>query len=806
MWVQKESVSTSIKQYTFHQNEEDVMNTSCRIKSLGILGIVLFMLMGYSTVLADLTVDNVGNFGGTAKCAVAAGNYVYLAQSRVLNVFDNSSGTMERITSLTLDEEPDNMMIVGSTIYAFSRWSDNGIQIIDITTPDSPALTGNVALQTSSKAQGFVSDGYAYVAMYGEVKIIDISGTRASTDAGVIPVDANCVYVAANYCFIGHETGMSIYDVSTPAAPVHRGDFPSVEVEDLFVSGDYAYLAHASYPSWGVNVVNISDLDAPTANGFVETKIVINDAGGTHTYYKNPKKVVVQENHAYIGCEGSAHLFIADIADPANPALTGYVELVDESSWLNVKSLSVLPTCAYLVTGDFATDMFMIDITDPAAPVVLDRLNEPTEMKHLCTKGDTVFLAGRTKLWAYRIADPLDPVPELLADNEEFRDLRRIFVQGDQLFGIHEDSLVIVDISDLTNMQLLGKYASPNGFLRELHVLGNYAYLLGGGFQDGVIDIVNVSDAAAPVKDGEYTLPGQGRDIFVTEGSVYIYAGFYTDETRQGFQILDATDPADIVLLSETATSGTPNSIYVEQNLLCVGSYGVSPTLTWFLEAFNVQDKANPVKHDEQTGPGMLWDVKIKDKIIVASIQDNCLWFFMGLAYLYAEDATFAEFDDFMFDLAQICPSPASIFIDYLYYLGSMQYMLWLSIDGYGCPDFLDVWANIGVFIQRMLGVDIGVESNQADFRLPTKFSLSQNYPNPFNPSTTISFNVKESCHVSLKVYNVYGQLVETLANADYAPGRYHVTFNAINLAAGTYFYRIKAGDFVTERRMTLVK
>ena len=88
----------------------------------------------------------------------------------------------------------------------------------------------------------------------------------------------------------------------------------------------------------------------------------------------------------------------------------------------------------------------------------------------------------------------------------------------------------------------------------------------------------------------------------------------------------------------------------------------------------------------------------------------------------------------------------------------------------------------------------------------PETYSLSQNYPNPFNPTTTIRFSLKETGVVSLKVYNVIGQLVTTLVNGQKPAGTYEYNFDASSLSSGIYFYSIKAGDFTQTRKMILMK
>jgi hypothetical protein len=99
-----------------------------------------------------------------------------------------------------------------------------------------------------------------------------------------------------------------------------------------------------------------------------------------------------------------------------------------------------------------------------------------------------------------------------------------------------------------------------------------------------------------------------------------------------------------------------------------------------------------------------------------------------------------------------------------------------------------------------------GSSNKNTDFISPFKFNLSQNYPNPFNPSTEIGFEIAKEVSVSIKIYNVLGQLVTTLVNEVKKPGIYKTSFDGRNFASGVYFYKIEAGDFVDRKKMVLIK
>ena len=94
---------------------------------------------------------------------------------------------------------------------------------------------------------------------------------------------------------------------------------------------------------------------------------------------------------------------------------------------------------------------------------------------------------------------------------------------------------------------------------------------------------------------------------------------------------------------------------------------------------------------------------------------------------------------------------------------------------------------------------------------LPRLYALGQNYPNPFNPATTIQYSLPEAGPVSLKVYDMAGQVVRHLVNQQQGAGSHQVEWDGLDAsgaptANGVYFYELKAGDYRALRKMLLLK
>jgi hypothetical protein len=100
--------------------------------------------------------------------------------------------------------------------------------------------------------------------------------------------------------------------------------------------------------------------------------------------------------------------------------------------------------------------------------------------------------------------------------------------------------------------------------------------------------------------------------------------------------------------------------------------------------------------------------------------------------------------------------------------------------------------------------ITVSTEDGVAD--MPIQFELFQNYPNPFNPSTTINFALPEQSDVTIRIYDVTGRRIATLLNENRPAGYHNIVWDAGSVASGTYFYRIKAGEFSTVKTLTLVK
>ncbi|OQA65443.1 MAG: hypothetical protein BWY38_02528 [Ignavibacteria bacterium ADurb.Bin266] len=108
--------------------------------------------------------------------------------------------------------------------------------------------------------------------------------------------------------------------------------------------------------------------------------------------------------------------------------------------------------------------------------------------------------------------------------------------------------------------------------------------------------------------------------------------------------------------------------------------------------------------------------------------------------------------------------------------------------------------------LNEILQSRFGVNSGESEKIIPDEYSLEQNYPNPFNPTTTIRYDLPKDGVVQLEVFDIIGRKITTLVNTHQSAGRYEVNFDAGKLASGVYIYKLQSGQYISSKKMMLLK
>ena len=329
-----------------------------------------------------------------------------------------------------------------------------------------------------------------------------------------------------------------------------------------------------------------------------------------------------------------------------------------------------------------------IDISDPQNITQLGQHMAPWDV--LALQADTNYLYTSTSagLWIYDMADEVSPVLMNFYNQWEF--MRKLFLQGNRLFAIDNNSLHIIDVSNPNNFTELGIYEVANRQLREVHVKGDFAYLLINDNSEQ-LEILDVTDPANPVKTGNTQIGGVGRDIFVDPEKGLASLVYWNSDQDRGFQLFDVSNPALPSHVTTMQTPGTPMAIETLEDTLFVCSItGDQPNMNWNLQAYNISNPAAPDLMDVLSGAGEMWDLQVENGVISASITGASIYLI--------------EWYTHFFVIIDICPSDKSR--QHATTTGGNGVGYTASVDGYGNYNYngeKDITGDYGIVVQTTI-------------------------------------------------------------------------------------------------------
>lgn len=125
----------------------------------------------------------------------------------------------------------------------------------------------------------------------------------------------------------------------------------------------------------------------------------------------------------------------------------------------------------------------------------------------------------------------------------------------------------------------------------------------------------------------------------------------------------------------------------------------------------------------------------------------------------------------------------------------------------FNCGEFIDNNIFVGTTLVGLWKIGIEtITSVNSENNFLTKYNLFQNYPNPFNPTTKISYELPIASNVKLTIFDCLGNKIETLIDGFQDQGFYTINFDASKLSSGIYFYQLKANNFISTRKMLVIK
>lgn len=128
-------------------------------------------------------------------------------------------------------------------------------------------------------------------------------------------------------------------------------------------------------------------------------------------------------------------------------------------------------------------------------------------------------------------------------------------------------------------------------------------------------------------------------------------------------------------------------------------------------------------------------------------------------------------------------------------------------VDGsYGPNLILHLNTGTNIFLHTLIADPFTNVESESEDEIVSDFELYPNYPNPFNPSTNIRYQLDERNFVTIKIYDILGNEIETIVNEEMPAGLHEVNFSADKLSSGIFFYKLSSGNKSITKKMILIK
>ncbi|PJA90370.1 MAG: hypothetical protein CO137_00450, partial [Candidatus Magasanikbacteria bacterium CG_4_9_14_3_um_filter_32_9] len=482
------------------------------------------------------------NTPGDAKGIFVSGTVAYIADGTTgLQIIDISSSTAPSILgSYDGVGSAYNVFVSGTVAYIANYTS--GFQIVDVSSSTAPSLLKDYTSITRGY-DVFVSSTIAYVADYtAGLRIVDVSSSTAPSLLKTLALNgttAQGIYLVGTTAYVVTSAELFIVDVSSSTNPIITAVNTISKGEDVFVYNNVAYIAGGTS--------YFSTLD-------VSSFVPIASLGSLTLTANKVGDIFVFGDIAYVTENFLDTMKIIDVSNPALPIILATSATLGDTA----RGLFVSDTIAY-VSANFA-GLKIIDVSSSTAPSVIGTL-DTTGAAYSVFVSDTIAYVADGAAGLQIIDVSSSTAPSLLStiDTPDFA--YDVVVSGTIAYVADDDygGLQIIDVSSSTAPSIVGAYTACVGSVYGLEVVGSYAYLACGSSGLFVID---VSSSTAPLLAGSFNIRGIARDITISGDYLYTADNYFVSV----FNISDPTSPSHI----STRSFGIVGDVFLLGNYLYV--------------------------------------------------------------------------------------------------------------------------------------------------------------------------------------------------------------------------------------------
>jgi hypothetical protein len=585
--------------------------------------VVVFLISSIAVGQSSSNITNLGNWGsgeGQNFAVFALGNLTYYGVGNKMKIADYTDGSNPvELSSITLDAAIDEIVRVGNYAYVVA-----GTELIIINTqnPTTPSIEGSIGFENRVRSIA-TKQNHAFLAGGDDgLIVVDISNPASPAQVAIVDTIGYTqgITVSGDYVYAATGGNLDIFDISTPTSPVWLTSFGVDDwTQNVSVSGSYAYISDYSY---GIFVVDVSNPATPTqigyaATGYRTTKVVFD---GNYAFVsngdsmkvidisspENPQIVagIAVDDRAVNISVGVGKVFVADrnfglhcidITDPTAPSILHQATIVPPASG-SAFNVYYSEGKAYVAYGD--AGVRVLDVSTPAATTLLGEIDTPGDVRGTVVKDGYVFAAARDA--GVRVINATNPGNLSEMDSIGTPRARGIAISGNYVYVAASDSgLAVIDVTNpasptwvTSNSIFYGEGVAANGNIAAISKW------------DG-IKIFDITDPMNPMPMGETYELTTGTAGLTIDGN-YMYVSDF--DSLRIFDLSDLNAPA---LISSIYKGGEwDGTVVVEGNYAYTVSEGDG------IKVFDVTDKANPTEVGYYDGENSSRGMAVKDGVI----------------------------------------------------------------------------------------------------------------------------------------------------------------------------------------------
>ncbi|MDK9698574.1 MAG: T9SS type A sorting domain-containing protein [bacterium] len=636
------------------------------------------------------------------------------------------------------------------------------------------------SIQTQGNAEGLsyangllvVCEGVNGIEIFGWN---DTSPVTLLSNISLPTTQSYCSAIKDTILVIGTLDGLYTYSIADPVNPAPIGHITlNVNVRAIAIRDTIAVL---SVSSPGLLIINLADpVNLPTISSLESTSSVMSSAWIDSTH---------------IICAESNRVRTISLENPASPQVLGQATMLGTAT-----SVTVRDTVAYVSSQ--SAGLRVVGLSNLMAPSILGGGLTQSGARKAVLEGQLAFVADGQ--YGFSVVDVSSPTtPLLFASYDPPARMEAIAKIGDYAYiGSFGKGLRIVDVSNRYAPIEVNSVFSDR-YPIDLTTIGNTIYSL-ASYRDRALQIVDVAAPQNPQLLGSFPLSFDAYGFDAKDGYGFIAYGTY------GLRVVSV--PTNPTLIRSIDTIGFTRDIEIVDSTAFIAVDG-GKLLVW-----NVADPMQPRQIFSYTFTGHPQSIAVSGQFCFVVDSDS------GLR-VFSADQT---------ERQQIATIP-------------IPNLLSIAVSGYhvyaACGyDGLKVYSLHNPFDPRLVGYydtrgavleitvedgfayvadrtslsifdcneAVSVEEETSNRQLPNNIALLSAYPNPFNASTTVTFSLPHTAPVRIQLFNVTGQLLETLSDSYREAGTHSFSFSGNNLAAGTYIIAAQLGNEQVSKKIVLLK